>query len=102
MTARKKESILVKLVAEPIYSQIRYSIIAEKGIKIWTLQVSLFNRKNMRHEYKFPLKGIKSLDQDEKKMTVILKDDTIFYLSHKDFIFKGIGKFLLAIPKKVK
>ena len=56
----------------------------------------------MRHEYKFPLKDMKSLEQDEEKMTIILKDDTIFYLSHKYFIFKGIGKFLLAIPKKVK
>ena len=56
----------------------------------------------MRHEYKFPLKGIKSLAQDEKKMTVILKDETIFFLEHKDFIFKGIGKFLLAYPKKDK
>ena len=55
----------------------------------------------MRHEYKFPLKDIKSLEQDEE-MTIILKDGNIFYLSHKDFIFKGIGKFLLAIPKKVK
>ena len=55
----------------------------------------------MRHEYKFPLKDIKSLEQDEK-MTIILKDDTIFFLEHKDFIFKGIGKFLLAYPKKVK
>ena len=67
-----------------------------------TLGVSLFNTNIMRHEYKFPLKGIKSLAQDEKKMTVILKDDTIFFLEHKDFIFKGIGKFLLAYPKKVK
>jgi len=56
----------------------------------------------MRHEYKFPLKGIKSLTQDDKKMTIILKDETIFFLEHSDFIFKGIGKFLLAIPKKVK
>lgn len=102
MTVRKKESILAKLVAEPIYRQIRYSTIAEKGREIRTLQVSLFNKERMRHEYKFPLKDIKSLEQDEEKMTIILKDDTIFYLSHKDFIFKGIGKFLLAIPKKVK
>ena len=78
-----------------------YSAIAEKGRKIRTLQVSLFNRKNMRHEYKFPLKDIKSLEQDEE-MTITLKDGNIFHLSHKDFIFKGIGKFLLAIPKKVK
>ena len=56
----------------------------------------------MRHEYKFPLKDIKSLEQDEEKMTITLKDGNIFYLSHKDFIFKGIGRFLLAIPKKVK
>ena len=56
----------------------------------------------MRHEYKFPLKGMKSLAQDEKKMTIILKDDTIFFLEHKDFIFKGIGKFLLAYPRKDK
>jgi hypothetical protein len=56
----------------------------------------------MRHEYKFPLKDMKALDQDEKKMIIILKDETIFFLEHKDFIFKGIGKFLLAIPKKVK
>ena len=67
-----------------------------------TLQVSLFNKDSMRHEYKFPLKGIKSLTQDDKKMTIILKDETIFFLEHSDFIFKGIGKFLLAIPKKVK
>ena len=60
------------------------------------------NKDNMRHEYKFPLKGIKSLAQDEKKMTIILKDETIFFLEHKDFIFKGIGKFLLAYPKKDK
>ena len=60
------------------------------------------NKDNMRHEYKFPLKDIESLEQDEKKMTIILKDETIFFLEHKDFIFKGIGKFLLAIPKKVK
>ena len=59
------------------------------------------NKDNMRHEYKFPLKDIESLEQDEK-MTITLKDGNIFYLSHKDFIFKGIGKFLLAIPKKVK
>ena len=78
-----------------------FDIIVEKVVT-WTLQVSLFNRKNMRHEYKFPLKDLMSLEQDEEKMTIILKDDTIFYLSHKDFIFKGIGKFLLAIPKKVK
>ena len=43
MTARKKESILAKLVAEPIYRQIRYSIIAEKGIKIQSLQVIPYN-----------------------------------------------------------
>ena len=61
-----------------------------------------FNKDSMRHEYKFPLKDIKSLEQDEEKMTIILKDDTIFFLEHNDFIFKGIGKFLLAIPKKVK
>ena len=53
-------------------------------------------------EYKFPLKDIKSLEQGKNKMTIILEDGNIFYLSHKDFIFKGIGKFLLAIPKKVK
>ena len=56
----------------------------------------------MRHEYKFPLKDIKSLEQDDKKMTIELFDGTIFFLEHEDFIFKGIGKFLLAIPKKVK
>ena len=56
----------------------------------------------MRHEYKFPLNEIKSLAQNEKKMTITLKDETIFFLEHKDFLFKGIGKFLLAIPKKVK
>lgn len=61
-----------------------------------------FNKDNMRHEYKFPLNEIKSLAQDEKKMTITLKDETIFFLEHKDFLFKGIGKFLLAIPKKVK
>ena len=55
----------------------------------------------MRHEYKFPLEDIKSLEQDEE-MTITLKDGNIFYLSHKDFIFKGIGKFLLAYPKKDK
>ena len=59
-------------------------------------------KNNRMKEYKFPLKDIKSLAQDEKKMTIELFDGTIFYLSHKDFIFKGIGKFLLAIPKKVK
>ena len=53
-------------------------------------------------EYKFPLKDIKSLAQDDKKMEIILKDETIFFLEHNDFMFKGIGKFLLAIPKKVK
>ena len=79
-----------------------YSIIAEKGREIWTLRVSLFNKESMRHEYKFPLKGIKSLAQDEKKMTIILKDETIFFLEHKDFIFKGIGKFLLEYPRKEK
>ena len=78
-----------------------YSIIAEKGREIWTLRVSLFNKESMRHEYKFPLKDIKSLEQDDE-ITIKLKDGNIFYLSHKDFIFKGIGKFLLAIPKKVK
>lgn len=56
----------------------------------------------MRHEYKFPLKGIKSFVQDDKKMTIILKDETIFFLEHKDFIFKGIGRFLLAYPRKDK
>ena len=55
----------------------------------------------MRHEYKFPLKDIKSLEQDEK-MTITLKDGNVFFLEHKDFMFKGIGRFLLAIPKKVK
>ena len=56
----------------------------------------------MRHEYKFPLKGIKSFVQDDKKMTIILKDETIFFLEHKDFIFKGIGRFLLAYRRKDK
>lgn len=56
----------------------------------------------MRHEYKFPLKEMKSFDQDDKKMTIELFDGTLFFLEHKDFTFKGIGKFLLAIPKKVK
>ena len=56
----------------------------------------------MRHEYKFPLKGMKSLEQDEKKMTIELFDGTIFFLEHKDFIFKGIGKFLLVYPRKDK
>ena len=56
----------------------------------------------MRHEYKFPLKGIKSLAQDDKKMTIELFDGTIFFLEHKDFMFKGIGKFLLVYPRKDK
>ena len=60
------------------------------------------NKNNMRHEYKFPLNEIKSLAQDEKKMTIILNDETIFFLEHKDFIFKGIGRFLLAYPRKDK
>ena len=77
-----------------------FDIIVEKVV-ILSLQVSLFNKDSMRHEYKFPLKDIKSLEQDEE-MTITLRDGNIFYLSHKDFIFKGIGKFLLAIPKKVK
>lgn len=56
----------------------------------------------MRHEYKFPLKGIKSFVQDDKKMTIELFDGTIFFLEHKDFIFKGVGKFLLVYPRKDK
>lgn len=60
------------------------------------------NKDNMRHEYKFPLKEMKSFVQDDKKMTIILKDETIFFLEHKDFIFKGIGRFLLAYPRKDK
>ena len=56
----------------------------------------------MRHEYKFPLKDMKSFVQDDTNMIIELFDGTIFFLEHKDFIFKGVGKFLLAIPKKVK
>ena len=82
-----------------VYKLLRHN--SRKGRNIVTASKSL-NKDNMRHEYKFPLKGIKSLAQDEKKMTVILKDETIFFLEHKDFIFKGIGKFLLAYPKKDK
>ena len=61
-----------------------------------------FNKDNMRHEYKFPLKDMKSFVQNDVNMLIELFDGTIFFLEHKDFIFKGIGKFLLAIPKKVK
>ena len=60
------------------------------------------NKDNMRHEYKFPLKDMKSFVQNDVNMLIELFDGTIFYLEHKDFIFTGIGKFLLAIPKKVK
>ena len=56
----------------------------------------------MRHEYKFPLKDMKSFVQNDINMLIELFDGTIFYLEHKDFIFTGIGKFLLVIPKKVK
>ena len=56
----------------------------------------------MRHEYKFPLKDMKSFVQNDMNMLIELFDGTIFLLEHKDFIFTGIGKFLLAIPKKVK
>ena len=35
------------MVAEPIYRQIRYSIIAEKGREIWTLQVKTSYIYNM-------------------------------------------------------
>ena len=56
----------------------------------------------MRHEYKFPLKDMKSFVQDDTNMIIELFDGTIFFLEHEDFIFTGIGKFLLAIPKKVK
>ena len=45
---------------------------------------------------------MKSFVQDDKKMTIILKDETVFFLEHKDFIFKGIGKFLLVYPRKDK
>mgnify|MGYP000936679115 FL=1 len=45
---------------------------------------------------------MKSFVQDDKKMTIELLDGTIFFLEHKDFVFKGIGKFLLAYPRKVK
>lgn len=60
------------------------------------------NKDNMRHEYKFPLKDMKSFVQNDMNMLIELFDGTIFCLEHKDFIFTGIGKFLLAIPKKVK
>ena len=56
----------------------------------------------MRHEYKFPLKGMKSFVQDDINMLIELFDGTIFFLEHKDFLFKGIGKFLLAYPRKDK
>lgn len=56
----------------------------------------------MRHEYKFPLEDMKSFVQNDMNMLIELFDGTIFCLEHEDFIFTGIGKFLLAIPKKVK
>ena len=67
-----------------------------------TLGVMSLNKESMRHEYKFPLKGMKSFVQDDKKMTIELFDGTIFFLEHKDFIFKGIGKFLLVYPRTDK
>ena len=70
--------------------------------EIYSLASKSLNKDNMRHEYKFPLKEIKSLAQDEKKITIILRDETIFFIEHKDFIFKGIGRFLLAYPRKDK
>ena len=82
-----------------MYKLLRHN--SRKGRNIDTASKSL-NKDNMRHEYKFPLKGMKSLAQDDKKMTIELFDGTIFFLEHKDFVFKGIGKYLLAYPRKDK